>query len=51
MKTLKVILCFFISVSFSCNDLVKKVEDEKHAKLALIVKKQIEREAREKENQ
>ena len=29
MKTLKVILCFFISVSFSCNDLVKKVEDEK----------------------
>ena len=34
MKTLKVILCFFISVSFSCNDLVKKVEDEKEDRIS-----------------
>ena len=34
MKTIKVILCFFISVSFSCNDLVKKVEDEKEDRIS-----------------
>ena len=34
MKTIKVILCFFISVSFSCNDLVKKVEDEKKDRIS-----------------
>ena len=34
MKTLKVILCFFISVSFSCNDLVKKVKDEKEDRIS-----------------
>ena len=34
MKTLKVILCFFISVSFSCSDLVKKVEDEKEDRIS-----------------
>ena len=34
MKTIKVILCFFISVSFSCNDLVKKVKDEKEDRIS-----------------
>ena len=34
METLKVILYFFISVSFSCNDLVKKVEDEKEDRIS-----------------
>ncbi len=34
MKTIKVIICFFISVSFSCNDLVKKVEDEKEDRIS-----------------
>ena len=34
MKTIKVILCFFISVSFSCNDLVKKVEDEQEDRIS-----------------
>jgi len=34
MKTLKIILCFFVIVSFSCNDLVKKVEDEKEDRIS-----------------
>ena len=34
MKTIKVIICFFISVSFSCNDLVKKVEDEQEDRIS-----------------
>ena len=34
MKILKIILCFFVIVSFSCNDLVKKVEDEKEDRIS-----------------
>ena len=34
MKILKIILCFFVIVSFSCNDLVKKVEDENENRIS-----------------
>ncbi len=34
MKTLKIILCFFVIISFSCNHLVKKVEDQKEDRIS-----------------
>ena len=34
MRTLKIISCFFAIISCSCNDLVKKVEDEKEDRIS-----------------
>jgi hypothetical protein len=34
MKTLKIILCFFVIISFSCTHLVKKVEDQKEDRIS-----------------